>query len=285
MMRLAPKSLFGQTLTILVAGLLFSLILGSWIYSLDRGLAVRAVGGFALAQRIANVARLVEEIPPDWRERITTGISDQAFHVTLGSQAPVFDQTESDTAVSQAISDFLIEQLSLQSGRRPLVAATTGRMPTGRGYAMGQRLGPMMHGMDPSGFLGGFGTLQVAVPLANGQWLAFATALPQSGPGFSLQFLLSMVIMAVAVLSASAWAVRRVQGAHSSLLPWGAIGQPETEDQIAERRLRASLPAVRVSYIVHCKLPYVPVLINNRRPKEHCTFSRLSDCEIRALRT
>jgi signal transduction histidine kinase len=204
MTRFVPKSLFGQTLIVLVAGLLFSLILGSWIYSLDRGQAVRAVGGFALAQRIANLTRLVEETPASWRERIVAGISDQTFRVVLSANVSAFDQTESDTAVSQAISEFLIEELSLGQERRPLVSATVGAggMLAGRG--------PMMHGMGPFGMFGGFRELQVAVPLADGQWLTFATVVPESGSGFSRQFLVSMLIMAVVVLTASAWAVRRV---------------------------------------------------------------------------
>lgn len=207
MMRYVPKSLFGQTLLVLVTGLAVALIAGSWIYSLDRGQAIRAAGGFAAAQRIANLTRLVEETPASWRERIVTGISDQAFRVTLSSNAPAFDQAESDPAVTQAISDFLTEQLSLGSERRPLVAATAS---VGRGPIMGHGPGPMMHGMGQFGVFGGFRELQVALPLANGQWLAFATVLPESGPGFSRQFLVSMGIMAVVVLTASAWAVRRV---------------------------------------------------------------------------
>ena len=58
MNRLFPKSLFGQTLLILVAGLIVSHAVGSWIYTADREQAVRAVGGFAAAQRITNLRDL-----------------------------------------------------------------------------------------------------------------------------------------------------------------------------------------------------------------------------------
>jgi len=63
MSRLLPKSLFGQTLLILLGGLILSHAVGSWIYTMDREQAVRAVGGFAAAQRIANLTRLVQETP------------------------------------------------------------------------------------------------------------------------------------------------------------------------------------------------------------------------------
>jgi hypothetical protein len=65
MTRLLPKSLFGQTLLILLAGLIVSHGIGSWIYTADREQAVRAVGGFATGQRIANLTRLIRSSPAE----------------------------------------------------------------------------------------------------------------------------------------------------------------------------------------------------------------------------
>ena len=67
MTRLLPQSLFGQTVLILLAGLIVSHAVGSWIYTADREQAVRAVGGFATAQRIANLSRLVQDTPREAR--------------------------------------------------------------------------------------------------------------------------------------------------------------------------------------------------------------------------
>jgi hypothetical protein len=89
MSRLLPKSLFGQTLLILLAGLILSHAVGSWIYTMDREQAVRAVGGFAAAQRIANLTRLVQETPPERRERMVAALSDQSFRVSVSAQPPV----------------------------------------------------------------------------------------------------------------------------------------------------------------------------------------------------
>lgn len=212
MMRYHPRSLFGQTLLILVAGLAAALVAGSLIYSFDRGKAVRAVSGLAAAQRIANLTRLVEETPVDWRTRIVEGISDQAFRVTISESVPDLNQDDSDTATSQAVSEFLVEQLALGPGRLPLVSAKAGggSMSLLRNPIAGPGPGPMMHGMGPFGVFGGFRELQAAIPLADGQWLFFITILPESLSGFSSQFLLSMAIMAAVVLAASGWAVRRI---------------------------------------------------------------------------
>jgi len=207
MNRLLPKSLFGQTLLVLVAGLIVSLLVGSWIYSLDRMQAVRAVGGFSAAQRITNLTKLVQDAPREWRERIVAGLSDQNFRVSLSALPPDIAPNEDDAAAAQAIKEFLVDQLSLAPGQQPRVWASVPGSPPygGMGPMMGR--GPMMHGF---GGFGGFRDLQVAVPLPDGQWLSFATALPESGSAFSRQFLLSMGIMAIVIFAVSMWAVRRV---------------------------------------------------------------------------
>ena len=209
---LLPRSLFGQTLLVLLAGLVVSHAAGWWIYTADREQAVRAVGGFATAQRIANLTRLVEDTPRESRLRIVAAVSDQSFRVTLSAEAPGIATTGDAEGVAEAITVFLVERLSLPSLRRPRVAASSADGPGfGPWHMMGR--GPMMHGF---GFAA-FRDLQVAIPLADGQWLSFATALPTGGPGFSAQFLFSMGIMTIIIVAVSVWAVRRVTAPLASL--------------------------------------------------------------------
>ena len=94
--------------------------------------------------------------------------------------------------------------------RQPRVSALVPDSPVfgGRGPMMGR--GPMLHGFGGFGCFGGFRDLAGRGPLPDGQWLSFATALPESGSTFSRQFLLSMGIMAIVILAVSVWAVRRV---------------------------------------------------------------------------
>lgn len=210
MRRLLPRSLFGQTLLILLAGLLISHLAGWWIYSSDREQAVRAVGGFAAAQRIANLARLVQEAPPEWRQRIVDTLSDQSLRVSLSAQPPANLATGEDSPVAQAISGFLVQQLALRPDRTPRVVAS---LPSRSIFRTGHPMmgpGPMMHGFGGLGPFGGFGDLRVAVPLPDGQWLTFATALPERGPAVSRQFFVSMALMALIILAVSVWAVRRI---------------------------------------------------------------------------
>lgn len=209
---LFPRSLFGQTLLVLIAGLIVSHVAGSWIYTADREQAVRAVGGFATAQRIANLARLVQETSAETRPRIVAALSDQSFRVAISAAPPSMPVAEDDASVAEAIKDYLIDRLSLGS-RVPRVSASPAEGPPfGPWHMMGH--GPMMRGF---GGFGPFRDLQVAIPLTDGQWLSFATALPTGGPSFSGQFLLSMGIMAAIILAVSVWAVRRVTAPLGSL--------------------------------------------------------------------
>lgn len=217
MSRILPKSLFGQTLLILLGGLIISHAVGSWIYTADREQAVRAVGGFAAAQRIANLTRLVQEAPGEWRDRLVAALSDQTFRVSLLAQPPRAGATVEDSAASLAIKEFLAEQMPANLGRQPHVVVGTSGGPPFEGHHPMMGRGPMMHGFGPFGPFGGFRDLQVAMPLPDGQWLSFTTALPDTGPGFSKQFLVSMALMAVILLGVSIWAVRRVTTPLASL--------------------------------------------------------------------
>jgi signal transduction histidine kinase len=223
MTRFLPKSLFGQTLLILLFGLVVSHVVGAWIYAGAREQAVRAIGGFAAAQRVANLSRLVDEAPADWRPRIVQAMSDPNFRVSLSNQPPHLPPTDMKDA-AKAIEEYVLQQLPLRSERqvRATVLEPTGQQSGApflppfdhqprQGPMMGgmNRMGPMMHGMMGPGF-GVWRGLQVAVKLSDGQWLSFATTLPQGAPAVSWQFMISMAMMGLIVLAVSVWAVRRV---------------------------------------------------------------------------
>jgi len=216
MNRFLPRSLFGQTLLILLAGLIVSHAVGSWIYTADREQAVRAVGGFAAAQRIANLTRLVQDAPREWRQRIVTASSDQMFRASISAK-PAAGVGTGETPVAEAIRSFLVDQLALAADRQPIVSVSLAESDTfdyphfmmGRGPKMGGGPMMMMHA--------GFRSLAVAVPLADGGWLNFVTALPEAGAAPSRQLLISMALMAIIILGVSIWAVRRVTAPLSSL--------------------------------------------------------------------
>ena len=242
MSRLSPRSLFGQTLLILLAGLVVSHAVGSWIYTADREQAVRAVGGFATAQRIANLTRLIQDTPQEARQRIVASLSDQTFRVSLSAQPIAAQSDDDDPFAAQAIREFLVDQLSLGPTRQPRVSASArGGPPFGPWHGMGH--GPMMHGF---GGFAAFRDLRVSIPLADGSWLSFATALPAGGPAFSAQFLLSMAIMAMIILAVSVWAVRRVTAPLATLASAaGRLGHDVNAAPLAETGTNETRQAAR----------------------------------------
>ncbi len=248
MSRFFPKSLFGQTLLILLVGLVISHSVGAWIYAGAREQAVRAISGFAAAQRVANLSRLVDEAPADWRPRIVAALSDPTFRVALTAQPPQLPQSDAEGA-AKAVEDYVRQQLPERPDRQVRVAVLAPPDgPPGAPFGppfdrrplpgmMGGLGGMGMHGMMGPGFgpFGGWRGLQVAVQLNDGQWLSFATALPQGAPSVSWQFIISMVLMGVIVLAVSAWAVRRVT-APLGLLSAAAdrLGRDVTAEPLAE---------------------------------------------------
>ncbi len=217
MRRLFPQSLFGQTLLVLLVGLLISQLAGSLIYRTDREDAVRAVGGFATAQRIANLTRLVEDTPYDGRQRIVAALNDPSFHVSLSAEPPSLVSNDDGGGVAEAVKEFLVDQLALGSARQPRVAVASNSAPAFGRWRPMMGPGPMMHGFGAFGPLGGFRDLRVAIPLADGHWLTFTSAVPASGPALSRQFLISMALMAVILIGISVWVVRRVTAPLTSL--------------------------------------------------------------------
>jgi signal transduction histidine kinase len=220
MNRFLPKSLFGQMLVIMLLGLVVSYAIGAWIYSTDREAAVREVGGLAAAYRIANLTRLVEQAPADWRERIVATLSDRTFRVTLSDQKPDFTAKGDDGPVAEAIAAFLSDRLELDASRKPVVIASeSARLLPGSGPFVDHPPMMMMRGPGgPGGMMGGWtmrgwaepAALAVAIPLSSGQWLSFNMALPEHVPSFSYQLVASMLVATIILVVVAVLAAKRV---------------------------------------------------------------------------
>jgi len=229
MMRLLPRTLFGQTLLVLLAGIGLALAAGAWIYSSARQEAVRAVGALAAAERIINVSRLVGEAPASWRPRLAAGSSDPMFRVSLSVQAARSSTSLQANDASQIIADYIKQalpgravtvgvasdisdsQLANPPPRGPGGPFGAGGFP-GMGGGMGA--GPMGHGPMMRGPLAraamSWRGLEASVEIGEGQWLQFATALPDTGPTISPRLLLALAVMTAMIAMLTAWAARRM---------------------------------------------------------------------------
>ena len=110
MKRFWPHSLISQMILILLAGLVASHLIAAWIYASDRTKAVRVIGGYAAAQRIANLARLIDEAPQDWRGRIIAAAADPRLRIAIAARPPAV-QAEIVESADLPIRDYLLDQL------------------------------------------------------------------------------------------------------------------------------------------------------------------------------
>ncbi|MDX2201465.1 MAG: ATP-binding protein [Hyphomicrobiaceae bacterium] len=223
MRRLLPQTLFGQTLLVLLSGIGLALAAGAWIYASARQEAVRAVGALAVAERVINVTRLVAEAPASWRSRLAGGSSDPMFRVALTTTKPVAIADGGANDVSQIIADYIRQSLpghsvlvdvALDASASPVAGHPFWGSPGGPGNHPGIGGGPMGHGPMMRGPLGrtamSWRAITAAVELEQGQWLKFATSLPDTGPTTSPRLLLALAVMTGIIALLTAWAVRRM---------------------------------------------------------------------------
>ena len=123
MRRFWPKTLISQMILILLAGLVVSHMVAGWIYTSDRTRVARAIGGYAAAQRIANLAHLIDEAPPEWRVRLIAAATDPRLRISLSSRPPPTIPATSD-ATDPPIRAYLLDQLPPALGAKLQVLVT-----------------------------------------------------------------------------------------------------------------------------------------------------------------
>lgn len=234
--KLLPRTIFMQTLLVLLAGLAASQAISWWIYSSDRDRAVRETGGYAIAQRIANVLNLIEEAPAEWRPRIVAAVNAPGFAVALSKTQPAFPQGDDG---SQAFASFLAAATGEAPDARQIVARTgsgedftplrgprfrdqdadgrerhmRGGPPWREGNERGRGPGWGGGGRHMQGFdrgARGMRSMQAALQLKSSEWLSVSTLAPVSASAPPAQFMLSFALMALTILAATAFAVRRL---------------------------------------------------------------------------
>jgi len=202
MKRFLPRTLISQMILILLAGLVVSHVVAGWIHSSDRARVVRAIGGYAAAQRIANLVRLIDEAPDDWRPRIIAAMSDPRLRIAVTNEAPVIPPDESD-AVDPPVRDYLADLLPPALEERLRVIVTRA----------GQRASaPPRHHMErhAAAMPPHWRRMIVTVRLSDDRWLSLTMGVPEPAPAFTWAFAAAMGSMAIIVILASIFAVRRV---------------------------------------------------------------------------
>jgi signal transduction histidine kinase len=229
MRRFFPRSLAGQTILLLFVGLIITHFISMVIYSFDRGKALSDMGGNQIARHMANIAHLVNEAPVGWRERIVEALNDSTFRVSLSSESRLkLEKEKSRRAaiirknVERQLQGDPIHQVAVQL----LDLSKTGTADNYRIQVRWVRMfvdwvlrdSPMSQ------------SLRISIKLNDGQWINFSSMIPESGSFWVTSTVMSVLLMAVAVLLLSVWVVRRLAA------PLGALAR-------ASRRLGKNVDA------------------------------------------
>ncbi|MDX9859559.1 MAG: ATP-binding protein [Rhodospirillales bacterium] len=217
MRRLLPKSLFGQTVLVLLIGLTVSHLVSMAVYSSDRVEVLTLSGGEETARRIASIARLIDQVPPEWRDRILDTVQSPTLRVALGGDGALVPQPSEDWR-GGLIRRFLAREMQAAEGDVVVRLEGLAEPPVPSGM-----MNSMMGGQQRHMHMGWFSprmvedwpigaALQASVRLSDGQWLNFAAAIPDPPRLWSAPAILSLGLMVVTVVAFSLWAVRRLTG-------------------------------------------------------------------------
>ncbi len=208
MRRFLPKSLAGQTILVLLAGLTVSHLLSIAIYSSDRAEVLMLAGDQQMAHRIAEISRLLQETPPDWRQRIVHATNSPSLRATLTPESELvrpIDEEWRSTLIRRFLAqlvdaeptDVIVQWLEVSKASQHPVASTPAAW-------MHSHMAQMMMGEPPEH------ALKASIRLDDGQWVNFATTFPESEHFWSSQAIVSTALMTIAVALLSLWVVRRM---------------------------------------------------------------------------
>jgi signal transduction histidine kinase len=211
--RFLPDSIAGWVIVVLISGLAVSQVVTLAINHSTRSRAATVLEHFRLAERIADVVRLVGDAPEAQRPALLASFKSGTLRVAW-SGAPAVGDLETDDARAQLFSNVMQAALwdvpwrTLRVSFRPAAIGTAvkspGGRPSDRTTSVGRSIDEILaqHSRVP--------VLQVALQLDDSSWLNFAAPFVEAPEGFSAASLLLLGLAACVVVALSVWAVRRL---------------------------------------------------------------------------
>lgn len=209
MKRFFPKTLTAQTIFVLLLGLTVSHFLSMVIYSSDRVESLSTMGGRNMAQRIASASHLIVDTPEGWRGRIVQALNEPSFKVSISPESMLVTEGEQGRHLS-ILKKFLRSQIGLSEDTKLFVQLFETPHEGGMIGLMNPNQWMHMQMMSKMHGITSHQSLRVSLELPEGLWLNFATDIPESDPFWSATSILSLALMAIAVIVLSVWVVRRI---------------------------------------------------------------------------
>ncbi len=208
-MRLLPRSLFGQIVLALVAGILVAQLAGAWLLLDDRSRFGDRLRREYAAQRIAGIITVLDAAPAEERPRLVRALSVPPTRLTLDEpwQAGGAEPGPEASAFLQRVARELERPLPLQV----LSIRHVPRAERRPGRDMERQDRHMRH----DGPLVLLAVTQAR--LDDGTVVTFRHALPQPPSDWPLRLLGLLALLAIVVALLSGWAVRRLTRPLASL--------------------------------------------------------------------
>lgn len=208
-MRFLPRSLFGQIVLALVAGIVVAQLAGAWLLLDDRSRFGDRLRREYAAQRIAGIITVLDAAPAEERPRLVRALSVPPTRLTLDEpwQANGAEPGPEASAFLQRVTRELERPL-------PLQVLSFRHVPRPERHSGGERMRPDRRARHDGPLL----LLAVTqVRLGDGTVATFRHALPQPPPDWPLRLFGLLALLAAVVALISAWAVRRLTRPLASL--------------------------------------------------------------------
>ena len=255
-MRLAPRSLFGRLMLILLLGLFLAQLATAYINLTERDQLLYRAGGMRLAQQISDIVKLLDSLPAAERRKVIAVFDAPPLTVSLDRPrlAARADPAENDFQHSMfmAMLRFALGEDARVNVVR-LADAPQSFRPGPRGRPQEMAMMPMMQGRGRGpapggpGFSAGGTFYTVQIALQDGSWVTFDSYLSPQAAALPLRLALTLLILLGTVIALSLVAVRWVTGPLTQLATAAEeLGEdinrpplPETGPSEAQRAARA----------------------------------------------
>ncbi len=220
-MRLLPQSLFGRLVLVLLGGLALAQLVTAYINLSERGQLLYEAGGMRSAERVADIAKLLDSLPPTERRRVVEVFNAPPLLISLDRPA-LADRTEPEqsdlslsmfrTVLRYALGEATQIKLTRRESPPKGFQSQGSSVPSGMPMMSHRMGGYSMQEFSPPG---AYFTVQIA--LRDGTWATFDTVLSPQTAAIPMRVALTLLILLGTVVVLSLVAVRWVTGPLSSL--------------------------------------------------------------------
>ncbi len=258
MRRLLPRSLAGQLVVLLLAGLLIAQAAAFVIFFDERRQALREAHNLGILERMASIRRVLERTPSAERDDILAAVGSPGLRIWISADSAIERGDDGYHARWLAAQLTALLPADLTEPARvhvedsgPLVWRHHHRHDWGRvrrpfpgdddggddedDHGDGRDDDDGDDDTRDQGTPRGPVALAVSLPLSDGQWLNAVTTLRGARTGWAWPYLLSMLLTVAAILAAVALTMRRITRPLTALSHAAErLGRGEAVDPLAE---------------------------------------------------